>query len=213
MYVALAAPDITQFPSTRWHWLPPHCMFPTTADRVTHYFATRYSFGGLFFVQDSNLSNKISFLTEPTNFSTESLWMQRQQHREGSTGDRQNNIIKVQRFLERPGRDADPSPPSSAVVMKGQSYTSSAPTGRTACTEPQCLYKGAPYLTSVPVQGCTLPYLSACTRVHFTFFTLQRFLDRKQPTGSEPNNPFQTSRSSKYKVQCGSNMTGTGFFL
>ena len=40
--------------------------------------------------------------------------------------------------------------------------------GRTACTEPQCLYKGALYLTSVPVQGCTLIYLSACTRVHFT---------------------------------------------
>ena len=49
--------------------------------------------------------------------------------------------------------------------------------GRTACTEPQCLYKGALYLyltvelylyspygpyglyrASVPVQGCTLPY-------------------------------------------------------
>jgi hypothetical protein len=77
--------------------------------------------------------------------------------------------------------------------------------GRTACTEPQCLYKGALYLTvelylyypyepyglyraSVPVQGCTLPYsiaiplqplwtvrpvqsLSACTRVHFTFYS------------------------------------------
>ena len=40
--------------------------------------------------------------------------------------------------------------------------------GRTACTEPQCLYKGAVYLTSVPVQGCSLPYLSACTRAHFT---------------------------------------------
>ena len=40
--------------------------------------------------------------------------------------------------------------------------------GRTACTGPQCLYKGALYLTLVPVQGCTLPYLSACTRVHFT---------------------------------------------
>jgi len=31
--------------------------------------------------------------------------------------------------------------------MKGQSYTSTLPTGRTACTEPQCLYKGALYLT------------------------------------------------------------------
>ena len=30
--------------------------------------------------------------------------------------------------------------------------------GRTACTEPQCLYKGALYLTSVPVQGFTLPF-------------------------------------------------------
>jgi hypothetical protein len=47
---------------------------------------------------------------------------------------------------ERPGRDADPSPPSSAVVKKGCSYTSTPPMGRTACTEPQCLYKGALYL-------------------------------------------------------------------
>ena len=42
---------------------------------------------------------------------------------------------------ERPGRDADPSPPSSAVVKKEQSYTSTPPMGRTAYTEPQCLYK------------------------------------------------------------------------
>ena len=44
---------------------------------------------------------------------------------------------------ERPGRDADLLPPSSAVVMKEQSYTSAPPVGRTACTEPQCLFKGA----------------------------------------------------------------------
>ena len=49
-------------------------------------------------------------------------------------------------------------------------YTSTPAMARTACTEPQCLYKGALYLylyshygpyglyrTSVPVQGCTLP--------------------------------------------------------
>jgi len=47
---------------------------------------------------------------------------------------------------ERPGRDADPSPSFSAVVMKGYSYTSTPPMGRTACTEPRCLYKGALYL-------------------------------------------------------------------
>ena len=46
---------------------------------------------------------------------------------------------------ERPGRDADPSPHSSAVVKKEYSYTSTPPIGRTACTEPQCLYKGALY--------------------------------------------------------------------
>jgi hypothetical protein len=47
---------------------------------------------------------------------------------------------------ERPGRDSDPSPPSSSVVMKEYSYTSTLPMGRTACTEPQCLYKGDLYL-------------------------------------------------------------------
>ena len=79
---------------------------------------------------------------------------------------------------ERLGRDADPSPPSSAVVMKEQSYTSTPPMGHTACTEPQCLYMGALYLTvelylyspygpyglyraSVTVQGCTLLYSRA----------------------------------------------------
>jgi len=47
---------------------------------------------------------------------------------------------------KRPGRDADPSAPSSAVVMKEQSCTSTPSIGRTACTEPQCLYKGDLYL-------------------------------------------------------------------
>jgi len=95
---------------------------------------------------------------------------------------------------ERPGRDADPSPlllpwsrKSRAIplfplwaVRPVQSlsactmvhftftYTSIPPMGRTACTEPQCLYNGALYLylylyspygpyglyrASVPVQG------------------------------------------------------------
>ena len=47
---------------------------------------------------------------------------------------------------ERPGRDADPSHPSSAVVKREYSYTSTPSMGRRACTEPQCLYKGALYL-------------------------------------------------------------------
>ena len=88
------------------------------------------------------------------------------------------------------GRDADTSSPSSAVVKKEYSYTSTPPMGRTTCTEPQCLYKGPPYLylylysvcrpyglyrASVPVKGCTFnfTYIStppmgrtACTELH-----------------------------------------------
>jgi len=45
------------------------------------------------------------------------------------------------------------------------SYTSTPPIGRTACTEPQCLYSTAipllPLLAVRPVQS-----LSACTRLH-----------------------------------------------
>jgi len=47
---------------------------------------------------------------------------------------------------ERPGRDADPSPTSSAVVKKGWRYTSTPPLGSYGL-----------YRASVPVQGCTLP--------------------------------------------------------
>ena len=46
---------------------------------------------------------------------------------------------------ERPGRDADPSPPSSAVVIELYLYSPYGPYGL--------------YRTSVPVQGCTLPSL------------------------------------------------------
>jgi hypothetical protein len=47
---------------------------------------------------------------------------------------------------ERPGRDADSSSPSSAVVLKEWRYSSTPPMGHTACTEPQCLYKREIYL-------------------------------------------------------------------
>ena len=39
-----------------------------------------------------------------------------------------------------------PHPPSSAVVMNEYSYTSTPPMSRTACTVPQCLYRGDLYL-------------------------------------------------------------------
>jgi len=66
------------------------------------------------------------------------------------------------------------------LVMKEYSYTSTPPMGRTACTEPQCLYKGALYLYRWSWNSRAIPLLplwaiwpvqslSACTRVHFTF--------------------------------------------
>jgi hypothetical protein len=60
---------------------------------------------------------------------------------------------------ERPGRDADLSPPSSAVVMKELSYTSTFPVGCTASTEPQCTYKGALYL---PFTLCNIELSGLC---------------------------------------------------
>ena len=39
-----------------------------------------------------------------------------------------------------------PHPLLVPLVMKEYSYTSTPRMGRTACTEPQCLYKGALYL-------------------------------------------------------------------
>ena len=54
-----------------------------------------------------------------------------------------------------------------ASVPVQYSYNSTSPIGRTACTQPQCLYSIAiallPLLTLRPVQS-----LSDCTRVHFT---------------------------------------------
>jgi hypothetical protein len=44
-----------------------------------------------------------------------------------------------------------PHPLLVPLVMKVYSYTSTPPVGRTACTEPQCLYKGALYLYCVGV--------------------------------------------------------------
>ena len=56
-----------------------------------------------------------------------------------------------------PGRDADPSPPSSAVGHERvKLYTSTPPMGRTACTEPQCLYKGDLYLYLFPTNQALL---------------------------------------------------------
>ena len=72
---------------------------------------------------------------------------------------------------KRPGRDADPSPPSSAVVMKEQSYISTPPMGRTACTEPQCLYKGVLYLLSTNIHGViSCNKVSMCLTVGGFFF-------------------------------------------
>jgi hypothetical protein len=47
---------------------------------------------------------------------------------------------------ERPGRTLTPHPLLVLLVMIEQSYTSTPPMSCMACTEPQCLYKGALYI-------------------------------------------------------------------
>jgi hypothetical protein len=56
-----------------------------------------------------------------------------------------------------------------ASVPVQYNYTSTPPMDRTACTEPQCLYSTAiPLLPLWAVQS--VQSLSACKRVHFTFY-------------------------------------------
>ena len=64
---------------------------------------------------------------------------------------------------ERPERDADPSPLSSAVGHERVELYLYFPVGRTACTEPQCLYKGALYLYSRAIPLLLLWAVRACT--------------------------------------------------
>ena len=96
----------------------------------------------------------------------------------------------------RPGRAADHSPPSSTAVKKEYSYTSTPPMGRTACTEPQCLYSTAipllPLWAVRPVQS-----LSACTRVHFnfTFYVVDT-------TSMSASNGYNPKGGSNYTVPC-----------
>ena len=68
--------------------------------------------------------------------------------------------------------------------------------GRTACTEPQCLYKGALYLLvpwsrksrAIPLLPLwavrSVHNLSACTRLHFTF-TFTFHLVTRRPRGAD----------------------------
>ena len=50
-----------------------------------------------------------------------------------------------------------PHPLLLPLVMKESSYTSNPPMGRTACTEPKCLYRGALYFTINPITGLDRP--------------------------------------------------------
>jgi hypothetical protein len=57
-----------------------------------------------------------------------------------------NSLCRMVNYFDH-GTKIITLPRSNAVVKKGYSYTSTPPMGRAACTEPQCLYKGALYLT------------------------------------------------------------------
>ena len=63
--------------------------------------------------------------------------------------------------------------------------------GRTACTEPQCLYKGAPLPLPIPLLPLwavrPVQSLSACTRVHFTVTFTILTIDGKVCGGNTAN--------------------------
>ena len=98
----------------------------------------------------------------------------------------------------RPGRAADHSPPSSAVVKKEYSYTSGPSMDRTACTEPQCLYKGDLYLYLAMV------FFSPCgaaAQRKAMASTFLRFLDRTQrriTVGRTPLDEWSARRRDLY---------------
>ena len=65
------------------------------------------------------------------------------------------------------GMTLTPSPTSSAVDMKEWSYTSTPSMGHMACTEPQCLYKGAHMFLGVRCSHLhPYPYLNAYVSGH-----------------------------------------------
>ena len=76
-------------------------------------------------------------------------------------------------YLVFPGVKSDrdvtltPHPLLVPLVMKEQSYTSTPPMGRTACTEPQCLYKGDLYLTFYCLSLCLLSFIHPLSRGFF----------------------------------------------
>jgi len=70
---------------------------------------------------------------------------------------------------ERPGHDADPSPTSSAVGHERVELYLYSPMGRTACTEPQCLYKGALYI-----------YLYLFRRENKIYYTYKGLIKRQE---------------------------------
>ena len=65
-----------------------------------------------------------------------------------------------------PGVTLTPHPLLVPLVMEEQSYTSTPPMGRTACTKPQCLYKGVLYL-----------YILSCEKLHRVFSNYREYFN------------------------------------
>ena len=105
---------------------------------------------------------------------------------------------------ERPGSNADPSLPSSAVVMTEQSYTSAPCMGRTACTEPQCLYKGALYLyhSGYRVGGVVFHIVTLMSHFFFFCFSIRILFHSTQQPFRQPCVVLCNIRYS-LRCQCG----------
>ena len=84
------------------------------------------------------------------------------------------------------------------------SYTSTPPIGRTACTDPQCLYSTAipvlPLLAVRPVES-----LSACVRVHFTFFFITLFCQLHSTRYNRTDSSHRATTAASYSYELAEN--------
>ena len=97
----------------------------------------------------------------------------------------------------RPRREADPSPPSSTVAMKEQSYTCNPPVGRTACTEPQCLYNGALYHVYLPYYHSNSDFTNSDTKMVSFYYKYIRSYFLSDEGGGGTNHVFPVSLEHK----------------
>ena len=96
-----------------------------------------------------------------------------------------------------------PHPFLVPLVMKEQSYTSTPPMGRMACTEPQCLYKGDLYLYFYYHFHRAVPpsrFHQISPLLYYTYTKIMLFRTQiKQPAGSQQSSSLYTANTVRFQ--------------